>query len=172
MRREDREIKQLEGIVDVLSRCDTMRLGIADADAPYIVPLSFGYELLNGRIAVYFHGAQEGRKAELLRSLPRVCVEADLCHGFPYNGKGGYTCDYESVIGWGDIELLSGEDAEKACGSFWNTAAFGKKRARGVKWRIPTYTASYSTKRRANTGILTDRTDRQSITGGRIDSSC
>jgi nitroimidazol reductase NimA-like FMN-containing flavoprotein (pyridoxamine 5'-phosphate oxidase superfamily) len=113
MRREDREIKQLEGIVDVLSRCDTMRLGIADADAPYIVPLSFGYELLNGRIAVYFHGAQEGRKAELLRSLPRVCVEADLCHGFPYNGKGGYTCDYESVIGWGDIELLSGEDAEK-----------------------------------------------------------
>ncbi len=40
-------------------------------------------------------------------------MEADLCHGFPANEYGGYTCDYESVIGYGAVELLSGEEAEK-----------------------------------------------------------
>ena len=113
MRKAQREITNLEEIADVLSRCDTVRIGINDAGLPYIVPLSFGYEILDGKIAVYFHGAKAGRKAELLRSLPRVCVEADLCHGFEDNGRGGYTCDYESVIGYGNVELLEGAEAEK-----------------------------------------------------------
>lgn len=113
MRKAAREITDFQEIVEVLSRCDTVRLGISDGDAPYIVPLSFGYEIVNGKIAVYFHGAKAGRKAELLRAFPRVCVEADLCHGFPSNGHGGYTCDYESVIGYGTIELLEGAEAEK-----------------------------------------------------------
>ena len=81
--------------------------------------------MLSGKLAVYFHGAKAGRKAELLKSLPRVCVEADICHGFPANGHGGYTCDYESVIGCGTIELLEGGEAAKGirlllehCGAF------------------------------------------------------
>ena len=113
MRKAEREIKNLEEIADVLSRCDTVRIGINDAGMPYIVPLSFGYEILDGKIAIYFHGAKAGRKAELLRLLPRVCMEADLCHGFVDNGRGGYTCDYESVIGYGTVELLEGAEAEK-----------------------------------------------------------
>ena len=113
MRKAEREITSFEEIAEVLSRCDTIRIGISDADAPYIVPLSFGYEVLEGKIAIYFHGAKAGRKAELLRSLPRVCMEADICHGFVDNGRGGYTCDYESVIGYGTVELLEGAEADK-----------------------------------------------------------
>ena len=113
MRKAGREIKDFDEIVDVISRCDTIRLGINDAGVPYIVPVSFGYEAISGKIAVYFHGAKAGRKAELLKSSPRVCVEADLCHGFPANGRGGYTCDYESVIGYGTVELLEGAEADK-----------------------------------------------------------
>ena len=113
MRKAGREITNFDEIVDVISRCDTIRLGISDVEAPYIVPLSFGYEVISGKLAVYFHGAKAGRKAELVQSLPRVCVEADLCHGFPANGRGGYTCDYESVIGYGFVELLEGEEALK-----------------------------------------------------------
>ncbi|MCE5189807.1 MAG: pyridoxamine 5'-phosphate oxidase family protein [Eubacteriales bacterium] len=110
MRRTDREIGDLSEIAGVLRRCDTIRLGIADAKAPYVVPVSFGYELQGGRIAVYFHGALAGRKAELLQERPLVCVEADLCHGFVENGHGGLTCDFESVIGYGTAELLEGEE--------------------------------------------------------------
>lgn len=113
MRRADREISNQNEIADVLRRCDTIRIGISDEAAPYVVPVSFGFELLDGRIAVYFHGALEGRKAELLRRNPRVCVEADLCHGFVDNGKGDLTCDFESVIGVGTAELLEGAEKER-----------------------------------------------------------
>ncbi len=113
MRKEDREVKELVELAEILSRCDTIRLGICDGGVPYVVPVSFGYEILDGKIAVYFHGAKEGRRAGLLATKPLVCVEADLCHGFPANGSGGYTCDYESVIGLGSVETLDGEAAEK-----------------------------------------------------------
>lgn len=110
MRKVDREISSVTEIADVLRRCDTIRIGISDERAPYVVPVSFGYEVKNGEIAVCFHGALAGRKAELLKDHPRVCVEADLCHGFVENGHGGLTCDFESVIGYGNAELLEGED--------------------------------------------------------------
>ena len=141
MRKAGREIQSFDEIVDVIARCDTIRIGISDAQAPYIVPLSFGYEALEGKLAVYFHGAKEGRKAELLRALPRVCVEADLCHGFPSNGRSGYTCDYESVIGYGTVELLMARKRRRACGFSMSIAAFKRRRARRKRWRSPPSTA-------------------------------
>lgn len=112
MRKADREITSLTDLAELLRRCDTIRIGISDGPAPYIVPVSFGYEIRDGKIAVYFHGAREGRKAELLQRRPLVCVEADLCHGFVENGHGGLTCDFESLIGYGVAEALEGEEKE------------------------------------------------------------
>ena len=112
MRKPDREFTSIPEIADVFRRCDTIRIGISDEAAPYIVPVSFGYEETEGSIAVYFHGALVGRKAELLKKHPLVCVEADICHGFVETGHGGLTCDFESVIGYGSAELLSGEAKE------------------------------------------------------------
>lgn len=114
MRKADREIVGAESIAQVLSRCDAIRIGISSDPAPYVVPVSFGMEICDGRITVYFHGALAGKKAELLKKNPLVCVEADLCHGFVENGHGGATCDFEGVIGYGVAELVEGE--EKARG--------------------------------------------------------
>lgn len=104
MRRTDREITDINEIVDVLSRCDTVRLGLMGEDYPYIVSLSFGYEVIDGVIYIYFHGAKEGLKQELIANNNRVCVEADIFYG--YRGTGfGITTTYESVIGFGTIRL-------------------------------------------------------------------
>ena len=113
MRKANREITDFQEKIALLERCDTIRLGILDDDAPYIVPVSFGYEVTGETVSVYFHGAVAGRKFELLKKHPRVCVEADVCNGFVDNGEGGATCDYESLIGWGNAELLEGEEAKK-----------------------------------------------------------
>lgn len=113
MRKAKREIADLEQIAAVLGRCDTVRIGIADGAEAYVVPVSFGCEISGGKIAVYFHGARDGRKFALLEKNPRVCVEADRCLGFVENGRGGLTCDYESVIGWGNAALLEGVEAER-----------------------------------------------------------
>lgn len=113
MRKNDREITRFEEIVALVERCDTLRLGIADDQAPYVVPVSFGYEVVDGKIVLYFHGAVAGKKYELLQKNPRICVEGDLSHGYKDNGHGGVTCDYESFIGYGDVELLTGAEADK-----------------------------------------------------------
>jgi nitroimidazol reductase NimA-like FMN-containing flavoprotein (pyridoxamine 5'-phosphate oxidase superfamily) len=113
MRKAEREITNFEEIVDLIGRCDTVRLGLAVDGTPYVVPLSFGYEVRNGKVVLYFHGAKEGRKHEMIVKNPRVCVEGDLCHGYKDNGRGGVTCDFESFIGYGECALVSGEEAEK-----------------------------------------------------------
>lgn len=113
MRKANREIKEFDKIVNLVERCDTIRLGISNEPSPYIVPLSFGYEIADEKIVFYVHGARKGKRHELVAKNPRVCVEGDLCHGFMGTGRGSVTCEYESFIGYGNAELVKGEEAKK-----------------------------------------------------------
>lgn len=110
MRKSEREIKDFSDILELLGRCDTIRLAMNDNEYPYVVPLSFGYEVVEGQIVLYVHGAQDGKKHDLLAKNNRVCVEADLCHGFAET-EHGITTAYESIIGYGRAEKASGQQA-------------------------------------------------------------
>lgn len=113
MRRKDREISEFDEICRLIDKCDTVRVGFNDTDAPYIVPLSFGYEAKDGCIVFYVHGAKDGRRHLLARKNELVCVEADICLGFVELGKGAQTADYKSFIGTGKISQVRGEEALK-----------------------------------------------------------
>ena len=39
MRRKNREVTDMNEILDILRRCDTIRLGLTGADGPYVVPV-------------------------------------------------------------------------------------------------------------------------------------
>jgi len=110
MRRSDRGIKDFTEITDVLRRADTIRLCMNDTPYPYAVPLSFGFEVMDGVITIYFHGAAEGMKHELLAKDNNVCVEADIFHGYARTEK-SVTTEYESVIGFGAAEIVTGDEA-------------------------------------------------------------
>ena len=110
MRRTDREVTDFNAVVDILRRADTIRLGMHAGEHPYVVPLSFGFEVVDGRVILYFHGAKAGRKHDLLRANPHVCVEADIFHRYVMN-PGGPTTMYESFIGFGLAEPVTGGEA-------------------------------------------------------------
>ncbi|MDR0916408.1 MAG: pyridoxamine 5'-phosphate oxidase family protein [Oscillospiraceae bacterium] len=110
MRRSDREITDFADIADVLYRSDTIRLGLHDEPYPYIVPLSFGMETAGGRITLYIHGSTVGLKHDLIARDNRVCVEADIFHGYA-EVPASVTTEYESVIGYGTAVLVTGDDA-------------------------------------------------------------
>jgi uncharacterized protein len=74
MRRKDKEMTDPDAIASVIRRSTVCRLAMTDGDQPYVIPMSFGYR--DG--AVYFHCAPEGRKIEILRKNPRVCIEFDV----------------------------------------------------------------------------------------------
>ena len=119
MRRFDREITEFSEILDILRRTQTIRLGLNGDPYPYVVPLSFGYEAIGKDargIAIYVHGAGEGLKHDLIAGDNRVSVEADIFHCFTLHGEGAdksITTEYESVVGFGTAEAVTGAEAER-----------------------------------------------------------
>ncbi|MDE6232030.1 MAG: pyridoxamine 5'-phosphate oxidase family protein [Lachnospiraceae bacterium] len=115
MRRNDREIKEFENIVSVMEKCDVCRLAFNTEDYPYILPLNFGMEIEDGKVTLYFHGANEGRKYELMAKDNRVCFEMDCSHRLVTDEESGScTMEYESVIGQGLVEIVPDEEKYNA----------------------------------------------------------
>lgn len=107
MRKSNREISSFESVCDLLYACDTVRLGLFDEKYPYVVPISFGMERTEEKkIVLYFHGAGEGKKIDLLKRNSHVCVEADILRGYRDTGH-SVTADYKSVIGFGVAEEVT-----------------------------------------------------------------
>ncbi len=109
MRREQREIKEINQIVDLINNTNTIRIGINDTPYPYVLPVSFGYEIIDNNITFYFHGAKIGKKAELLAHNQFVCVEGDIFIRYMDTIR-SVTCLYESFIGFGKCEILENEN--------------------------------------------------------------
>lgn len=78
MRRKDREITDFNEIRKIIDACEILRLGLADGDFPYIVPVNFAYTVTDGQICFYIHGAVAGRKYELLCRNPVCSFEMDI----------------------------------------------------------------------------------------------
>lgn len=109
MRREDHRMPPGECDA-LLRRAEVLRLGFADADGPYVVPVNFGYE--DGRI--YIHGAGEGRRIAAAAAGARMCFEVDEGEIVPAEKPCGFTSRFRSVIGYGTARLLtSAEDRRR-----------------------------------------------------------
>lgn len=107
MRRADREITEIAETLEVMRGCKVCRLGMYDDGEIYIVPMNFGFTYDNGQLALYFHGATEGRRAEALRRNNRVGFEMDCDHGLVTAQTAcGYSFRYASVIGNGIAHFI------------------------------------------------------------------
>ena len=70
MRRKDRA-KSREFSLDLIDRCTHGVLALTTGeDTPYCLPLTFA----RVENSLYFHAARTGRKTDLLRACPKVCV--------------------------------------------------------------------------------------------------
>lgn len=111
MRRKDREINDFSKIKEIIADCDCCRLGLVDNNEAYIIPMNFGYDIIDGQIFLYFHCANEGRKIDLLPKQSAVAFEMDTKHRLAEGNSG---CDfsflYQSIMGTGTISEASGKD--------------------------------------------------------------
>ena len=115
MRRSDREITDRNEMIEVMKRCDVCRLALNDEGYPYILPLNFGMEADEENIVLYFHGAKEGRKYELIEKDNRASFEMDCAHRLVVDEERGHcTMEYESVIGRGRVEMVPEEEKREA----------------------------------------------------------
>ena len=98
MRRAERAIAGADDVFETLLRCDALSLALCGEDAPYVVPVNFGAERKDGKIVLYLHCADGGKKLELLKKDPRASICAFRQFGV-----------YESVCGIGRAEIVTDE---------------------------------------------------------------
>lgn len=118
MRRKDREVIDFAKITDIISRCTCCRIGFNDDGEVYIVPLNFGFEQKDNTFVFYFHGANEGRKIDLIQKNPAVGFEMDTDHTVYSLDETdtiacNYTARFQSVIGNGIVSIVSDTEEKK-----------------------------------------------------------
>ena len=115
MTRREREVTDPKEIFGILDRAKVVHVGMVDNGKPYVVPMSYGYTVEDGKIVLYLHGATRGRKLDVLRADPNVFVEfvTDLQ---PFEGEAAcqYGLCYSSVMGEGVAEVIEDVEGKKA----------------------------------------------------------
>ncbi len=110
MRKSEKEITDQTAMEAIIRSSLVCRLGLSDENRPYVVPLCFGYQ----DRALYFHGAREGKKIDLIRKNSYVCFEFDLNSGRVEAEKAcRWGMSYQSVIGSGKATLVTHLEEKK-----------------------------------------------------------
>ena len=90
MRKQDREVTDIQLIEEIISRSDVCRIAFADNNIPYIVTMNFGYSG-GDKKHLWFHCAHEGRKIDMIKKNNYVCFEMDTDHLI---AEGTMACDF------------------------------------------------------------------------------
>lgn len=111
MRRKEREVTDRKQIEKVMELCSCCGIGFCDEGKIYIVPVNFGYEYGKDSCTIFFHGAQEGRKFELIKEEPEVGFEMDTSYQLKTADVAcGYSSYFQSIIGTGRVTVVEDND--------------------------------------------------------------
>lgn len=112
MTRRERQVADIEEIIEILEKSKVVHVGMIDGDEPYVVPMNYGYILENGKLTLYLHGAKRGRKIDAIKANPKVFYEM-CCDITPFEGEVAckYGITYASIMGRGLATLV--EDVEE-----------------------------------------------------------
>ena len=112
MTKRERQVTDPEHIRHILDTSRVLHLGLAVDNEPYVVPLNYGYMMEEGKLTLYLHSAQRGKKLDMLRANPNVFFEMD-CDRMPFESKlpCQYGMVYSSIMGRGVAHII--EDVEE-----------------------------------------------------------
>jgi len=109
MRRSDCAITDRETIDAILSAGRFTTIALCDADEPYAVTLSYGYDATRYRLC--FHVAKAGRKLDIIAVNPRACATVIDDLGYLH---GECAHPFRSVVMTGRMRLLDDPDDIRA----------------------------------------------------------
>ncbi len=109
-----RSINNQTEIEAIIRKCEVCHIAMVDHEGmPYLVPMNFGYR--DG--TVYLHSSCEGRKMEILRNNPQVCIgfstDYVLRHQHPEVAC-SYSMKYRSLLMAGTVEWITGPEEKTA----------------------------------------------------------
>jgi uncharacterized protein len=72
---------------------------------PYVIPLNFGFR----EDVIYLHGAGHGKKIDILKQNPDVCINFSIDHELRYQNEEvacSWSMKYRSVLAYGKVEFI------------------------------------------------------------------
>lgn len=110
MRKKSREMDATWAL-EVMDKAPYITVSMTDGNGmPYSVPLSLART--DGQ-TFYFHCATEGKKLDILRTNPFVCLSAvSKCKPTVGPKDGSFTLEFKSAIAFGKAEIVT-DDTEK-----------------------------------------------------------
>lgn len=98
----------------IIWKCDVCNLAMVDPDGkPYVIPMNFGYD---GEY-VYFHSARTGKKVDLLKATPDVCISFSTDQHLRWVNEEvacSWGMKYRSVLAYGKVEFIDDYDQKEA----------------------------------------------------------
>jgi uncharacterized protein len=101
MRRKDLEINDPVKIEKIIQEAKICHLALVDNDAPYVVPMNFGWE----KGYLYLHSANHGRKIEILKN--NNLVSFSIVGKMEVTDKSSCKIAYRSVSGSGRAHIVT-----------------------------------------------------------------
>lgn len=107
---KSRMITLISAIEEIIQSCEVCNVGMVDQDnLPYTLPFNFGYK----NNTVYLHSAPAGKKIEILKANPNVCITFSNSHEL-YKQSENVACSYgmryRSVLIRGRVEFVEDYD--------------------------------------------------------------
>lgn len=99
----------------IIRKCQYCSLAMVDLNGkPYVIPMNFGFK----ENVVYFHSGPEGKKLDILKSNPEVCIAFSTDHLLRWQNTEvacSYSMKYRSVLVHGKVEFITEKiDKEEA----------------------------------------------------------
>src|SRR5215510_1485131 len=111
MRRQDREITDINEKLNIIKKCKICRIGLSENNMPYIIPLNYGYTFENDTLTLFFHSATEGKKFDIIKNNNNACFEIDCDTKLVEAEKAcNYGYAFKSIVGFGKIIVLENPD--------------------------------------------------------------
>jgi len=109
-----REISDKKELTEIIRRCQFCHLSMVDLNGlPYVIPMNFGFN----DDTIYLHGSQHGKKIDILRRNPKVCINFTTDHILRYQNEKvacSWSMKYRSVLCYGEAEFITDPDEKTA----------------------------------------------------------
>ena len=123
MTKRERQITDPQQIRRILDTAKVLHLGLSVDNAPYVVPMNYGYTFEGDQLVLYLHSTVRGKKLSMIEANPNVFFEME-CDLQPFEGRlpCQYGLAYSSVMGRGKARLVEDvEEKKKAMSILMNT---------------------------------------------------
>jgi nitroimidazol reductase NimA-like FMN-containing flavoprotein (pyridoxamine 5'-phosphate oxidase superfamily) len=112
---KNRKISSRPEMEAIIRRCQSCCISMVDPEGkPYVIPMNFGFD----GDYVYFHGSAKGKKVDVLKNQPDVCIAFSTDHELRYVDEEvacSWSMRYRSVLVHGKAEFVEAPEEKVRC---------------------------------------------------------